>query len=377
MTQRVGLIGCGHISHIYLMNAPMFKDITFTSCASLRFESAVSLAECFKLDARSVTDLLASDDVDIVLNLTVPTAHTDISLAALAAGKHVYTEKPLGISVEECRRVMRTAQLSGLRVGCAPDTVLGPGVQMARQLIADGAIGRPIFGTSMVISRGMEMWHPNPEFFFKVGGGPALDLGPYYLTALVHLLGPVAAVVAEGKIGNARRTISSPTSLYHGDVIEVETLTTVQAILEFECGAHVSVMTSWDASIDSPPTLQIHGTDGSLLLPDPNWFGGDVSLTRRDQGSEIISTAAMTFGNVNWPKNSVRVANYRGVGLADMARSIESGVTHRASAELGFHIVSIVEAMFESARTGRKIALECAFSMPDVLTESEARDLCT
>jgi predicted dehydrogenase len=377
MTQRVGLIGCGHISNIYLMNAPMFKDITFTSCASLRLESATSLAERFKLDARSVSDLLASNDVDIVLNLTVPRAHTDISLAALAAGKHVYTEKPLGISVEECRQVIRTAQLSGLRVGCAPDTVLGPGVQMARLLIADGAIGRPIFGTTIVISRGMEMWHPNPGFFFKAGGGPALDLGPYYLTALVHLLGPVAAVVAEGQIGNARRTISAPTSLYQGRVIEVETLTTVQAILEFECGAHVSVVTSWDANVDSPPTLQIHGTDGSLSLPDPNWFGGDISLTRRGRGSEIISTAAMTFGNANWPKNSARVANYRGVGLADMARSIESGAAHRASAELGIHIVSMVEAMFESARTGRKITLDSALSMPDALTDSEARELCT
>ena len=233
MSLRVGLIGCGDISSVYLANIPLFADIRCVACADLEPEAAARQAARYGLAARSVGELMASDDVNIVLNLTIPQAHAEVTLAALAAGKHVYTEKPLATNVADGERIVAEARASGLRIGAAPDTVLGAGVQQARAIIDAGGVGKPLTGLAAVMSHGMEHWHPNPGFFFRPGGGPVFDMGPYYLSTLVTLLGPIASVQALGQIGFAERTVTTPGSSVSGRKIKVETPTSVQALLQF------------------------------------------------------------------------------------------------------------------------------------------------
>ena len=225
-----------------------------------------------------MNDLLKSDDVDIVLNLTIPEAHAEVSLQAIDAGKHVYSEKPLATAVADGVAIVAAAQAKGLRVGAAPDTVLGAGIQEARALIDAGAIGKPLTGLAAVMSHGMEHWHPNPGFFFRAGAGPVFDMGPYYLSALVTLLGPVASVQATGQIGFKERIVTTPGSPVHGQSIKVETLTNVHALLDFASGAQVTFLASWDVWKHGVPPIELHGQKASLRLPDPNWFGGDLQI---------------------------------------------------------------------------------------------------
>ena len=210
MTMRLGLIGCGNISDIYFINAPLFRDFKFVACADLVDAAAKAKAEKYSIAHRSVKDLLKSDDVDIVLNLTIPEAHAEVAMSAIEAGKHVYGEKPLATTLKDGAKLIDAAAKKGLRVGSAPDTVLGASLQAARKLIDEGALGRPLSGLISVQSHGMEQWHPNPAFFFRPGAGPVFDLGPYYLSALVNLLGPVAHVQAVSRIGFAERVVTTP-----------------------------------------------------------------------------------------------------------------------------------------------------------------------
>ena len=245
MTLKVGLIGCGNISDVYLLNAPQFRDFAITACADINLAAAERQSERHAIPALSVADLLASD-VDIVLNLTIPEAHAEVSLSALEAGKHVYSEKPLASRLADGRAILAAAAAQELRVGAAPDTVLGASLQEARAMIDAGAIGKPLTGLASVLSHGMENWHPNPGFFFRAGAGPVFDMGPYYLTALVTLLGPVASVQAIGQIGFAKRKVTTPDSPLRGREIRVETLTSVQALLDFASGAQLTFLASWD-----------------------------------------------------------------------------------------------------------------------------------
>ena len=233
MALRVGVVGCGDISDAYFSHAPLFRDFVITACADLKPTAAEAKAKRYGVEARSVERLLASDDIDIVLNLTVPSAHAEVSLMAIDAGKHVYSEKPLATTLADGQKILAAARAKGLRVGCAPDTVLGAGYQEARALVDAGAIGRPLTGLAAVLSHGMEHWHPNPAFFFKPGGGPVFDMGPYYLTGLVTLFGPVAELQAVGQIGFSERVVTTPGSTLLGQSIKVETLTSVQALLSF------------------------------------------------------------------------------------------------------------------------------------------------
>jgi len=376
MTQRVGLVGCGNISEIYLVNAARFPAIRVVACADLNAAAAQVKAEAHGIAARSVADLLASDDVDIVLNLTVPAAHAEVALAALAAGRHVYTEKPLATTTAAGRLILESATARGLRVGAAPDTVLGAGVQTARRLLDEGTLGRPLLGTAAILSHGMEMWHPNPDFFFKAGGGPVLDMGPYYVATLLTLLGPVTTVAAIGQIGNAERIITAPDSPFRGNRIKVETLTSVQALLQFANGTQVSFLASWDVWNHSLPAIELHGTEGSLRVPDPNWFGGDVQVARGGTPFEAVATAGMVYGGANWPTFAGDVANYRGLGLADMADAIETGRPHRANGDVGLHALAVMEAMLESALAGgTTLAIDVPMQRPAALGEDEARAL--
>ncbi len=372
---RVGLVGCGNISDIYLKNAPRFRDILISAASDLNPDAAKKQADRYAIDARAVKDLLASDDVDIVLNLTIPEAHAEVSLRALEAGKHVYSEKPLATTIADGVAIVAAAKTRGLRSGAAPDTVLGAGVQEACALIDAGEIGKPLAGLAAVMSHGMEHWHPNPGFFFRTGAGPVFDMGPYYLSALVTLLGPVASVQAAGKIGFEERIVTAPESPVRGQSIKVETLTDVHALLDFKSGAHVTFMASWDVWKHGVPPIELHGQLASLRLPDPNWFGGELMIADKDQDWRTIRTDDKTFGVKNWPVAAPKFANNRGLGLADMARAIIDQRPHRANGEIALHVLAVMAGILEAATEGRRSVISYSCERPTPLREKEAKGL--
>lgn len=373
---RIGLIGCGNISASYLSRASLFPALRFVACADLRPEAALAIAHTHGLHARTLEALLSSDDIDAVLNLTIPAAHAEVALAAISNGKHVYLEKPLATRLADGRRILDAAAERGVRVGCAPDTVLGAGVQTARTLIDSGAIGCPILGSSMSLSPGPEHFHPNPISFYQAGGGPVFDRAPYDIGALVTLLGPVAAVTASGQIGQAWRTITAPSSPKRGEQIKVEVFTSVQGLLDFESGAKVTIFSSWDAWRTDMPALEIHGSLGSISVPDANWFGGAVKLSQRGDPWRVFSTDESPAGRPNFALQSGgRVANYRCLGLADMAQAIEQERPHRASGEFALHLLAVMEALLDSAMNQRSAGVSDRCQRPEALNDAQAQTL--
>ena len=338
----IGVVGCGMISGIYLKNLTrVFQNTRVVACAALHPERAQARAAEFDVPrACSVDELMRDPEVEVVLNLTVPNAHASVSLAALEAGKHVYLEKPLASSREEGLRVLETARRGELRVGGAPDTFLGSGLQTCRKLIDDGEIGKPIGATAFFANHGWEWGHPDPEFFYKRGGGPIFDMGPYYLTALIALLGPVARVTGSTRTTFSERTITSePKS---GQKIEVEVPTHVSGVLEFASGAVGMILMSYDIYGHHLPKIEIHGTEGSLSVPDPNKFGGPILL--RKKGEKEWRDAPLAFG---YQEDS------RGIGVADMVDAIATGRPHRASGKLMHHVVDIAESLYDASRIGK------------------------
>ena len=380
MVQRVGVVGAGNISDIYIQNARRFPGIEVVACASRRGESAGEKAARYGLRAMSVPDLIGADDIDIVLNLTIPEAHHDVSLAAIAAGKHVYSEKPLGVSLSEGSAILTAADAAGVRVGCAPDTVLGPGVQSSRKLIDDGETGEIVGGLSAVLSHGMEDWHPSPEFYYRRGGGPVLDMGPYHLTALVTLLGPVSSVLASGRIGAAERTVTAEGAM-KGRTFRADVLTTVNALLRFTSGAEIAFLSSWDVWNHGLRPIELYGTRASLRVPDPDFFGGAPELSTGGPWT-VIDTAAMPLGAINYADPADRsgrltLANYRGVGLADMGRAIETGRPHRCSGALALHVLAVMEGILESAVSGRRTDIAITATRPAPFGAADLVDLGT
>jgi len=350
---KVGIIGCGNISQVYLENAALFPEFEITHLADLNPLLPQARAAKYGGTACSVEALLASD-IDTVLNLTVPNAHAEVALAAIAAGKHVYTEKPLAISRTEARQMLAAAAEAGVTLASAPDTVLGPGVSVARQLVGAGMIGRPIAGRATMMTRGMMAWHPNPDFFFKPGGGPVLDMGPYYVAMMCRLLGPVARVTAMGTIGIAERVIEAPDAPRLGQAIKVETLTTVQGVLGFVSGAQVQFSFSWDVWQHDARPLELYGEAGGLRLPDPNYFGGVVEIARADGAWEQIDTSALPYGKPNYPRG----ANYRGLGLQDMAQALAAGRAPACSGAMGYHVLDVLLGIEEAALDGKVKEME-------------------
>jgi predicted dehydrogenase len=375
MSMRIGLIGCGNISDIYLLNGPLFRDVKFVACADINEAAAKRQAERYAIRAMSPRDLIASADIDIVLNLTIPESHAEVSQSALEAGKHVYGEKPLATNLADGVRLMQTAAAKGLRFGCAPDTVLGASIQEARRLIDSSAIGKPVLGVASVMGHGMEHWHPNPGFFFRPGGGPVFDMGPYYLTALVTLLGPVASVAALGQIAFKERVVSTPGSAMLGQSIKVETLTSAQALLEFESGAQITFLASWDVWSHGVLPIELFGETGSMRVPDPNWFGGDIAMSSGRGDWSAIHTTQQRFGEANWPADKPVHANYRGLGLADMARGIEDKRPHRVNGDVALHVLAIMAGILEAATERRHVTIAHRCERPAGLGEAEARDL--
>ena len=301
-----------------------------------------------------------------MINLTVPLAHGPVSRQIITAGKHVYSEKPLAARFTEAQALMLAAAGRGVRVGCAPDTFLGAAHQACRRAIDDGRIGRPIAGAAAVLSHGMEHWHPNPEFFFKRGGGPIHDVGPYYVTQLVNLLGPVVRVTAQASTASSTRTVTSEPR--RGQVIEVEVPTTVNGVLSFASGANVSLTASWDVWKHMRLPFEIYGSEGSMLVPDPNFFGDAPQITERDSDWQELDIAAHPFGIPNRIlRSGMQVADYRIIGLLDMAAALRQDRPHRANGDLALHVLEVLDAFERSSVEGRHVMIEAPCERPEPL----------
>ncbi len=376
---NVGIIGCGNISTIYLQNIPSYRGLSLKACADMRPEAAQTQAARFNAEAMSVDDLLASKDIDLVVNLTVPDAHFGVSLAALRAGKHVFSEKPLAVDFEQGRTLVDEAEARGLLLGCAPDTFLGAGGRLARKLVDEGSVGRILSGTAFLMSHGMEHWHPDPEFFFKPGGGPILDMAPYYLSALVNIIGPVKRVMAMSSIGFPERVVTAE-SPRKGAQITVETPTHVTALLEFASGAQVTFCMSWDVWKHGHPPIELYGTEGSMRVPDPNFFGGSVEITERGGDWRPLDSSGMLLGAPNWrspswPPEAPSRANYRALGLADLAGAALHGTPHRSTGRLALHVLEVMHCILEGAATGQPTAITTQLERPAVFRDEDAAGL--
>jgi predicted dehydrogenase len=342
---KVGVVGCGKISGAYFGMCPKLEDLEVVACADLMMDRAREAAEKFGIPKACTTDeLLADLEIEIVINLTIPAVHEEVALKAIEAGKSVYNEKPLALNRDQGLRILEAAAARGVRVGCAPDTFLGGGGQTCRHLIDEGAIGRPVAAVAFMLGSGHETWHPDPEFYYKPGGGPMFDMGPYYLTALVNLMGPVRRVTGATSISFPERTITSQPK--HGQVITVEVPTHVTGLMDFQNGAVGTIITSFDIKASQLPRIQVYGTEGSISVPDPNQFGGTIGLWRsRENGWEEV------------PAEGAYVENSRSLGVADMAAAIRAGRPHRASGELAFHVLDLMQAFHDASDTGRHVEL--------------------
>jgi len=352
---RVGLVGCGNISNAYFTHLKPFSSYAkITACADLDMARAKAKADEHGVGkACSVAELLADPEIDAVLNLTIPAAHVEVNLRALKAGKHVYCEKPFSLSYKEGLKVLKEAQKRKLRVGCAPDTVLGGGIQTCRKLIDQGVIGKPIAATANMVCHGHESWHPNPEFYYQVGGGPLFDMGPYYLTSLVTMLGPVKTVSSLAKATFAERLITSQP--LNGKKIKVRTPTHICGGMEFIQGATATVTMSFDVWAHHLPMLEVYGTEGSIECPDPNTFGGEVRVWTKKK--KAWQTIPLTHSDKTG----------RGIGLADIAFALEKRRPHRMNGEMALHVVEVMEAFLASAKAGKKIGIKSKCRQPDPL----------
>lgn len=374
----VGVVGIGDVAGIYLDTIPALAGLHLVACAGRDPAALQARLAPRGLPAVTLDALLRDEAVDVVLNLTPPAVHAEIGLAALSAGKHLYTEKPLAATTAEARRLLDEAAIRGLRIGCAPDTFLGAGGRLARALLDEGRIGRVLSGSATFMSRGVEHRHPDPGFFFRAGGGPVLDIGPYYLTALVNLLGPVAAVQARASTGFAERLVTAP-GPRHGTRIAVETPTTVQALLSFRSGCDVTMTMSWDVRAHGHPPIELYGEEGTLRPADPDTFGGAVAIGRGDDW-QALGTETLPFGRPNWrPASAAETrplsANYRGLGLAELASAVRLGTVHRSSSALGYHVLETCEAIRDAALARCSVAVSSAPERPDQLAAADAEAL--
>lgn len=365
----VGIIGCGNISAAYLQLASMFKGYTILAVADINMDNARARADEFGVRAETVDGLLAADDIDLIINLTIPAAHVEVSSAILKAGKHVYSEKPFVLSLAEAQALGKLAKDNGVRIGSAPDTFMGGSHQLARKLIDDGAIGDVKSGAAVVMSSGMEDWHPNPDFFFQKGGGPILDLGPYYICNLVQMLGPVAKVTGFTGMASATRTIGNGPR--DGETVPVETPTTIHAVLGFKSGAIITLLASWDVRASNHPTMELYGTEGTMNVPDPNFFGGELTVTDGKSDPDAKSWDH-PFSVPNFEETQ---ANYRGAGLADMALSIAADRPHRCDDAFATHVVEVMTAILDAGDTGSVMTLTTTCGRPDGLDPDQARAL--
>ena len=350
---KVGIIGCGNIAPAYIRGCAPYDVIELTACADINHDAALAFAAEYGLQAMSVTDLLADPDIQIVINLTIPRAHAEVALATIAAGKHTYGEKPLAVTRDQGRQIIQAARDKGVLVGCAPDTFLGGGIQTCRKLIDDGVIGDPVAATAFMMNHGHESWHPNPSFYYDLGGGPLFDMGPYYITALVNLLGPVKRVAGSAQMSFDERIATSEAR--NGEVIPVHVNTHLTASLDFHAGAIGTIIMSFDVWTHNLPLIEIYGSEGTLSVPDPNTFKGPVRVwtTETREWADVPLTHSDEIG--------------RGTGVADLAVAIQSGRAQRASGDLAFHVLDIMHAVEDSSASGQHNVLESTCDQPAAL----------
>lgn len=372
-TLGVGVIGCGNISTTYFQLSPLFKFIEMRACADIDMAAATARANEYGVVAQSVKDLLRNDAIDIVVNLTVPVVHHKVTTAILEAGKHVYSEKPLTLSVEAGKAMAALAKSNRLKVACAPDTILGGAHQQARKAIDDGVVGRIVSGTAHVMGHGMEHWHPNPDFFYKPGGGPILDLGPYYIGNLINLIGPVKRVAAlSGKARKVRTISSAPRQ---GETIPVKTPTTYHALLEFVGGAMVTLSASWDVYAHRHQSMELYGAEGAMFVPDPNFFGGEVKVAGADTTVRTLPAWKHPLGLANQEHPHGKVANYRSAGLADLAQAIIEKRDARCSIDRALHAVDVMTSIMASGERGQFVDLSTTCRRPEALGIEAAKAL--
>lgn len=351
---KVGIVGCGNISPIYFKNCiNTFEILEVKACADLLFERAEGKAQEYGVKAFTVEEMMNDDEIEIIINLTIPNAHYSVCNASLDAGKSVHTEKPLSILFEEGKALVKKAKEKNLLVGGAPDTFLGAGIQTCRKLIDDGWIGDPVGATAFMLSPGHESWHPSPEFYYKKGGGPMFDMGPYYLTALVNLLGPVENVAGSVSMTRKQRIITSKP--LKGTVMDVDVPTHVTGLLNFKNGAIGTIVTSFDVYGGNVPRIEIYGTQGSLSVPDPNGFGGPVKVKIRGNDWTDI------------PLTHIYHENSRGIGVADMAYALRNNRKNRCSGELACHVLEIMHGIHIASDNKANYALETSCERPEPL----------
>jgi len=372
----VGVVGCGVISTIYMQNLASFREVRLVACADMVLDSARGQAERFGIPALGIEALLRDPEIDIVVNLTTPNAHFEVSHAALTAGKHVFSEKPLCVSAEDGQRLVAEADRRGLKFGCAPDTFLGAGGRLARELVDAGKVGPVLAGSCFLMSHGMEHWHPNPEFFFKPGGGPILDMGPYYLAALCNLLGPVERVQAHASTGFAERVVTAEGPRKNSRIV-VETPTTVMALLRFVSGVDIAFTMSWDVWKHGHPPIELYGAEGSLRVPDPNFFGGTIEVTERGGDWQLLDSSDRPYGKPNWrspmwPASAPDRANYRCLGIADLASSVLNGTPHRSTGAFAAHVLEVMNAMLQAGAEGGSVRIASRIERPAPLSDDEA-----
>jgi predicted dehydrogenase len=346
----IAVVGCGTISNQYLRNLARFPDVAVLFCADLDLARAKAQAAAYDIPGYgTAAQALAHPGVDLVVNLTIPAAHAGVAFAAIAAGKHVWSEKPLTLTVEEGRRLLAAAGDHGVRVGCAPDTVLGAGIQSARRLIDRGGIGTPLSALTLLQGPGPQAWHPDPEFLFAAGAGPLFDLGPYYLSTLATLFGPASRVAALARQASGTRTIGSGPRA--GTEFSVEVPTYVAALVEYAGGPAAQLLFSWDSPLSRHGFVEITGTEATLAIPDPNRFDGALKVRRAgDADWTVIPSAGAAAG--------------RGSGVVDMVRAIAAGEPHRASGEMALHVLDVMAAAERSAVTASFEPVQVPFEAP-------------
>jgi predicted dehydrogenase len=370
----VGIIGCGNISASYLKLAPLFNNIVIKAVADINMDSANARAKEYGVKAQTVKELLKNDDISIVINLTVPAVHYKVSKQILQSGKHVYSEKPFVLSVKDGNDLVKLAKKKKLKVCSAPDTFLGGSHQLARKAIDDGKIGKIVSGTAHVMGHGMEHWHPNPDFFFVPGGGPILDMGPYYIANLVNFLGPVKRVAALSGMAKKERVISNGPR--NGEKLKVKTPTTYHALLQFESGAMITLSASWDVYAHKHQNMELYGSEGAMFVPDPNFFGGDVMVAGTDTKLSALPAWDHPFGKPNQKDGQGRdVANYRCAGVADLADAIINKRDARCSIDRALHGVDVMTSILKSSQTGKFVAIKTKCTKPKALGPDEARAL--
>ena len=376
--KNIGLIGCGNIAETYFRAQDYFNNIKFIACADKFPEVSKKCADQYNIKSLTVDEIIHDTNVDIILNLTIPQAHFEISKIALEAGKHVYSEKPMSIKYDEANELVNLAKDNNLYIGNAPDTFLGGGGQVARKFVDDGDIGKVLTGNFIFAFPGVQEFHPNPESWFQSGGGPVIDMGPYFFTTLVNLLGPVKNVRSRGKkFADQREYLVGPKK---GKSFNVDISTSVMLDIEFANEAIVQGFISFDVQNHARNHMELYGTKGSLVVPDPNMFGGPVLLSR-ELGSEWqeFSVEDKYLGKTNIINHSGRSneapkqSNYRGVGLSEMIYSIENNIQHRCNGNLALHVLDIIESTIIASETKKEVSLRSTCEQPKPLSEEQIK----